>query len=108
MQTTYELCMVAKTFVNPMLTFYCLKLFGCLLMHLNYLKGAVSTFETMRDFSYEFMNWSFMMQSFDLLARALQKQSNHDGAIITYKKMLQLAWVTESMDFEVRAYMGLA
>ena len=35
-QTTYELCAVAKTFVDPAITFHTLKLFGCLLMHLDY------------------------------------------------------------------------
>ena len=88
--------MVAKTFVDHKITFYALKLFGCLLMHLNYQKWAVSTFTTMRDLGYELLNWSFVIQSFDLLGRALQKQSNHTDSIIAYKKMLQLSWVTGS------------
>ena len=62
----------------------------------------------MRDLGFENLNWSFVIQAFDLLGRAQQKQSNHTDSIIAYKKMLQLSWVTGSQEFEVRAYMGLA
>ena len=35
-QNAYELCAVAKTFIDPGITFHTLKLFGCLLLHLDY------------------------------------------------------------------------
>ena len=37
LETAYELAAVAKTLVDSKLVFLALKLFGCLLMHMNYL-----------------------------------------------------------------------
>ena len=107
-QHMYEMCAVAKTFVDPTIIFLTLKLFGATLMHLNYFKWAVDIFTVMRDLGYEFLNWSFTIQSFDYLGRVLQKQAHYKDSIIAYKKMLQLAWVTDSQEYEVRAYFGLA
>ena len=107
-QNVYEISLVSKTFTDPSLSFYSLKFFGCLLMHLNYSKWAIKTFEVMRDLGYELLNWSFVIQSFDLLGRCLQNASCYKDAMIAYKKMLQLAWVTNSQEYEIRAYMGLA
>ena len=47
LQNAYELCVVAKTFVDTKITFLTLKLCGCLLMHLDYAAWAVSTFTIM-------------------------------------------------------------
>ena len=71
MEPIYELCVVAKTLADHELTFMTLELFGVLLMNLNFNHWAVSTFEVMRDIGYEQLNWSFGLQSFDLLGRAL-------------------------------------
>ena len=60
-QPVYELCRVSKTFLDPKITFYSLKLFGCLLMHLDYKMWAVNTFNVMRDLGYECWNWSFVL-----------------------------------------------
>ena len=61
LETAYELAAVAKTFVDTKLVFLALKLFGCLLMHMNYLKWSVDVFTLMRDIGYETLNWSFLL-----------------------------------------------
>ena len=100
MQSIYELCIVAKTLTDCELTFMSLELFGVLLMNLNFKQWAVSIFEVMRDIGYEQLNWSFVLQAFDLLGRSLQQKNQFKDASIAYKKMLQLAWVTNSQEFE--------
>ena len=49
-----------------------LELFGILLMNLNFKQWAVSIFELIRDIGYEQLNWSYVLQAFDLLGRSLQ------------------------------------
>ena len=61
-----------------------------------------------RDLGYEVKNWSYVMQSFDYLGRILQLDHDYGNAVIAYKKLLQLAWVTNSYEYEVRAYANLA
>ena len=72
-QHAYELCAIAKTFIHPQVAFASLKLLGCLIMHLNYSWHAIEIFTTMRDLGYELLNWSYVIQAFDLLGRSLQK-----------------------------------
>ena len=107
-QHAYELSTIAKTFIHTNAAFYCLKLLGSLLMHLKYSKDAINIFTTMRDLGYELLNWSYVIQAFDLLAKALQRSSQYEEAVIAYKKMLQLAWVTNSQEYEILAYQGLS
>ena len=88
MEPIYELCVVARTLVDCKITFITLKLFAVLIMHLNYKKWAISMFELLRDLAYEQFNWSFLLQSFDLLGRGLQQKRHYAEAMIAYKKML--------------------
>ena len=69
-QHAYELSTIAKTFIHTNAAFYCLKFLGSLLMHLKYTKDAINIFTTMRDLGYELLNWSYVIQAFDLLAKA--------------------------------------
>ena len=72
-QHAYELSAVAKTLIQPYPSFFGLKFLGSLLMHLQYSKEAVEIFTTMRDLGYELLNWSFVIQAFELLGKVLQK-----------------------------------
>ena len=53
-------------------------------------------------------NWSFVIQSFEFLGRIFQLDHDYENAVIAYKKMLQLAWLTNSYDYEIMAYSNLA
>ena len=104
----YEIVRVAKTMIDGKITFFALKLLGCLLMHLKNQEQALLIFNTMRDIGYEFLNWSFVITSFDLIGRSKQKDQQYKDSMISYKNMLQLAWFCDSSEYEVRAYMGMA
>ena len=104
----YQLCLVAKTFVDHELAFNSFRLFGCLLLNLGYYKHACKMFYLARDLGYEIKNWSYVMQAFDYLGRVLQLDHDYESAMIAYKKMLQLAWLTNSFEYEIRAYSNLA
>ena len=42
----------------------------------------------MRDLGYQNLNWSYLIQSFDLLGRSLKKAAQYKESIIAYKKLL--------------------
>ena len=87
---------VAKSLIDTNAAFYSLKFLGSLLMHLQFTRDAISIFTTMRDLGYELLNWSYVLQAFQCLAVSFQKAQQYQEAVIAYKKMLQLAWVTNS------------
>ena len=77
-------------------------------MHLQYTEEAISIFTTIRDLGYELLNWSYVIQAFELIGLTLQKSKYYPEAIIAYKKILQMAWVTNSQEWEVLAYQGIS
>ena len=107
-QHAYELSAVAKTFIHTNAAFYSLKFLATLLMHLEFTKDAINIFTTLRDLGYELLNWSYVIQAFELLARTFQKSQQYEEAVIAYKKILQLAWVTNSQEYEILAYQGIS
>ena len=48
------------------------------------------------------------MQAFDYLGRIYQTDHSYDNALIAYKKMLQLSWLTNSYEYEILSYANLA
>ena len=76
-------------------------------MHLGMPTQAIELFTIMRDIGYQTLNQSYLIQSFYLLGRALEKAAHHKESIIAYKKLLQVAWSTESPEYELKAYLGL-
>ena len=84
----YQLCEVAKTFVDHEITFNSIRLFGCLLLNLGFYKLACKMFYLARDIGYEALNWSYVMQSFDYLGRILQHDHDYENAVIAYKKLM--------------------
>ena len=48
------------------------------------------------------------MQAYDYLGRIYQADKDYEYATIAYKKLLQLAWVNNSYEYEIRAYSYLA
>ena len=103
----FQLAMISKTFVDRKMTFLFLKLLGVLLMHLNMPTHAIELFTIMRDLGYQTLNWSFLIQSFDLLGRSLKKAAHYKESIVAYKKLLQVAWSTDSPEYEFKAYLGI-
>ena len=65
-------------------------------------------FELAKDIAHESQNLAQEMLCYEWMGRVKQEQGDYKMAMIAFKKMLQLAWITQVSDYEFRAYSAIA
>lgn len=62
----------------------------------------------MKDVAEETRNWSQAMQSYNWIGRLLQMDKDFFNAAKAFKKMMQIAWVTNTPEYEVKSFANLS
>ena len=107
-EKVWEICKASKTCNDVKLSFASFTIFGVLFFHIEMYNEARMMFEFYRDLASEIENWPHLMVAYEWIGKTLQASRDYQLAIIAFKKMLQMAWITNSTDFEVKAYGHLA
>lgn len=100
--------MVAKTMVDKTLLFLAYSVLGALYIHLSQFDEARQIFDVIKDVAEETNNWGMAMQAYEWIGRTLQSSHDYENAIKAFKKMMQLSWVNNVPEFEVKSYHNLA
>ena len=103
-----QLTLLSKhlTDTKPTLSLY--QMLGCLFLNLGKKSQALKLFDVARDISHDSQNLAQELLCYEWLGRTLQESGEFSRARIAFKKMLQLAWVTNIQDYEFRAYKQIA
>jgi len=62
----------------------------------------------LRDVAEECHNWCHAIQAYEWIGRVLCAQGSYEQSVKSFKKMMQLSWVTNVPEYEVKAYHNLA
>ena len=108
LEDTKTLVTVLKTLTDKDIIFYSLQVLGLLYLVLEDEVKARQTFDLMKDVAEETRNWYQAMQSYNWIGRTLQQTHDYINAAKAYKKMMQLSWVTNIPEFEVKAFANLS
>jgi tetratricopeptide (TPR) repeat protein len=85
--------------------------FSIYIQLLSYLKKhseAIQLVYFLLDLSLEMCEFARAMDYYGTLGLLLEKRKDYDLAIFAFKKMLQLAWLNQTPNNEIHAYLGLA
>ena len=81
---------------------------GCLYLNLDMVAEARKVFDLLRDVAEECHNWGHAILAYEWIGRVLQASSQYEHALKAFKKMMQLSWVTNVPEYEVKAYHNLS
>jgi tetratricopeptide (TPR) repeat protein len=96
--------MVAKAMIDKQFFFLSHCVLGCLYLHLGLLKDARTVFDLLKDVAEDSHNWGQAMQAYEWIGRVLQHSCDYENAIKSFKKMMQLSWVNNIPEFEVKSF----
>ena len=77
---------------KPAIHFY--QMLGCLLLNLGQSNRACKLFDVARDICHDTQNFAQEMLCYEWLGSTLQESREYARALVAFKKMLQLAWLT--------------
>lgn len=103
-----KICAVAKSMIDKPLLFLTHQILGSLYLSIDMVGDARKVFNLMRDVAEQTRNWCWVMQSYEWMGKTLQASNDFHNAIKAFKKMMQLSWVTNTSEFEVKAFHYLA
>lgn len=98
------LSMICKTMIDKQLLKLSQTLLGCLYLHLGKTEEAMAIFDFLRDVAEECHNWSYAIQAYHWIGQVMQEQHNYENSIKAYKKMMQLSWLTDVAEYEIKSY----
>ena len=103
-----KLAMVSKSMIDKPLLFLSHQVLGCLFLHLDMIDEARKVFDMLKDVAEECHNWCQAMQAYEWIGRVLCAGNNYEQACKSFKKMMQLSWVTNVPEYEVKSFHNLA
>jgi len=77
---------------------------GEIYMHFNDIRNAMQQYESEKNLSEQHQRYELKMDSYLRLGKCHQLLRNYKEALICFKKMLELAWETNSLKNELLAY----
>ena len=107
-QDCYKICMVAKAMIDKKFVFVSHTVLGCLYLNMGLLEDARKVFDLLRDVAEEIQDWSQAMLAYEWIGRVLQASCDFDNAIKSFKKMMQLSWVNNIPEYEIKSFHNIA
>lgn len=77
---------------------------GRINLELENFAGAIKAFQRMRDVAEDIGEKEVEMKAYRLLGKTLQNQTEHERAIFVLKRLLQVAWFQNNLNYEMKAY----
>lgn len=103
-----KLGMVSKALIDKNLLFFTYQVLGCLYLHMDMVVEARKVFDLLRDVAEECHNWCHAMQAYEWIGRVLCASTQYEQSVKAYKKMMQLSWVNNVPEYEVKSYHNLS
>ena len=100
----YRVCKIAREISDHKLTFFAFKLMGLLYLYTNQFKNARSMFEIIRDSCSAGRLWTESLEGLRWIGVVFEKMLDYEHALICYKRMMQLSWITRNSEYENLSY----
>ena len=108
MEDCKQLIVIVKTLSDKDVLFYANQIIGCLYLNLEIFDKAKKVFDLMKDVAEETRNWCQAIQTYNWIGRTLQQSQDYINATKAFKKMMQLSWITNIAEFEIKSFASLS